>query len=249
MTPDTVARVRVPTGTCVLDHVAVRVADRPAVTAELVEALDVQVIEQNERLTLLGPSFSAGKITLLDAEPGSDPVASKIISIVLAAGAGRDADAPLLLSCGLVLTFQAGDRDDVRRVDAPRHALVGLALRSDDPPITASLLDAEYGVHADSIGADSASLTVGTSGNGGLITLVRERAPRASAGDGTARVPMLDHVGIRVDDAAVWRSYAERAGLDVERWVEAEHSRAAFVNGPGGLLIEYVEQTAPMGDA
>jgi catechol 2,3-dioxygenase-like lactoylglutathione lyase family enzyme len=243
---ETMARTELPAGTCVLDHVAIRVRDRDTVAKELVAALDVRVIERTDRLTLLGPSFAAGKITLLDATEGTEPQATRLISLVLASGAGRAPDAPLVLSCGLVLTFQGGDTDDERTTTAPRHALVGIALRSDDPPIAASLLDAEHGLRAESIGADSASLICGATGDGGFITLVRERSPRARSGD--VRQPMLDHIGIRVDDASAWRDYAERANLRLDKWVDAEHSRAVFITGPDDLLIEYVEHTAPMGD-
>ncbi|MCZ4496957.1 MAG: hypothetical protein JWM25_1542, partial [Thermoleophilia bacterium] len=47
-----------------LDHVAIRVADRAQVTAELVERFDVEVIDSTDVFTLIGPSFTSGKITL-----------------------------------------------------------------------------------------------------------------------------------------------------------------------------------------
>lgn len=212
-----------------LDHVALRVADRTAATEELVEEFDLHVIEQTERFTLLGARDDYGKLTLLDTPDGETPTLGRIVSVVLAEPDGATSP-PRTLRCGLVVTFTAST--------APRHALVGLGLRAVDPPIAAAELERRHGMHVETVTPDLAVLAVGGAAAGdGHITVSRERWDEGS-------VPMLDHVGVRVQDAARWREHARSVDVDEVRWVEAPHSRAVFVQGPEGLLIEYVQQTA-----
>lgn len=237
-----------PPGVRTLDHVALRVEDRDAVAHQLVDLLDIDVIDRTDAFTLLGPDFTAGKLTLLDAHPGTTPEPVKLVSLVFATGAGRPATAPVVLDCGLVLTFHASDPDDPSLAHVPRHSLVGVVLRSDDPPIAAALLAAEFGLQAESVGADAASLSFGGDVAHGRITLVRERE-RVAAPDDARRARMLDHVGIRIDDADAWRVHAERSGLRIDRWVEAPRTKAVFVDGPDSLLVEYVEHLPTHGDA
>lgn len=234
-----------PPGVRMLDHVALRVSDRDACAAELLERLDIEIIDRTDSFTLLGPDFTSGKITLLDAVEGTEPEPVKVVSLVFAAGAGRPAAAPIVLDCGLVLTFHAEDDDAGASAAVPRHALVGVVLRSDDPPISAALLAAEFGLQSTSIGADVASLAFGTDPAHGRLTLVRERG---RSGD-VARTPMLDHVGVRIADAGAWRAHAERVGLRVDRWVEAPRTNAVFIEGPDSLLVEYVEHLPTVEDA
>jgi hypothetical protein len=83
-------------------------------------------------------------------------------------------------------------------------------------------------------------LDVGDASPEGRITLSRESWREDAAPS------MLDHIGIRVPDAASWRERAEERELEVVKWVDAPHSRAVFVAGPDHLLLEYVELTAPL---
>jgi hypothetical protein len=217
-----------------LDHVAIRVGDRAAMRDELVQQLDFEVIEENERLTLLGPHPDHGKLTLLDAEPDTTPVPVRLMSIMLAVPAGAMAPPPLQLGEGLRCTFAT--RDGAAHASTPRHAVIGMTIRSNDPPISAARLGAEHGMSIEQVGASLAVLRVDDAPASGTITLCRERFDRSQA-------TMLDHVGIRVPDARAAREQAERDGLEIVRWVEAPHSNAVFVEGPEGLLIEYVELT------
>ncbi len=225
-----------------LDHVAIHVADREAFAHELIDCFDMHVIEQTERFTLVGADASHGKITLLDKVDGvgPDPVPNRIVALVLAEATGSASKPPVTLPGGLVVTFAGIDDLGPEWTGTPRHALVGLTLRAVDPPIAAAMLEAQHDMHVGAVGPDHAMLEVGDASQDGRIMLSREpwsedRGPS-----------MLDHIGIRVPDASTWRARAEERDLDVVKWIDAAHSRAVFVNGPDGLLLEYVELTAPL---
>jgi len=226
----------------VLDHLAIHVADRAAATEELLAAFDVHVIERNERLTLIGADAQHGKITLLDAVDDAPPVPRELVSIVLAERAGSAVPPPVRLASGLVVTFGSVDDLGPDWSDVPRHALVGITLRVDDPTVSAARLAAQHGMHVTSARPDVAVLEVAGPGAGeGRITLMREHWDHE---DGPG---MLDHIGVRVLDAERWRAHALELDATVVRWIDAEHSRAVFVAGPEDLLIEFVEHTAPLG--
>jgi hypothetical protein len=53
--------------------------------------------------------------------------------------------------------------------------------------------------------------------------------------------PLLNHLAVLVDSAADHRDEAERVGVDVESWVDAENTVAVFLWGPEHVRIEYVE--------
>ncbi|MCW2974635.1 MAG: Glyoxalase/bleomycin resistance protein/dioxygenase [Thermoleophilia bacterium] len=229
-----------PRGHRALDHVAIRVADRDAFADQLLELLDVHVIDRTERFTLIGPDFEHGKVTLLDASPGTAPTARQLVSLVLVEPSGRTVQPPVTLDNGLVLTFTSADTLGPEAAQLPRHALVGIALRSDDPAAAAAGFAAAHGMQVIAQGPDVAAVEVGEGAVDGIITLVREELPDGDAG-------MLDHVGVLVEDAAAWRDAFEHDGDPIDRWVEAPHSRAVFVPGPDDVLVEFVEQLVPMG--
>lgn len=222
----------------VLDHVALHVADRDATAEELCRRFDVSVIERTERFTLIGASEDSGKITLLDADPQDSraPQPNRIVSLVLSEASGRGTPPPVELDDGLVVTFASVDELSEEWSDVPRHALIGVSLRASDPPLAAAALEAIHGLHVVTIGREHAVLDVGPGGSDGRLTLSRERWDDSAPS-------MLDHIGIRVDDAKAWRDRFEAADADVVKWVEAPHSLAVFVAGPDGLLLEFVEQT------
>jgi hypothetical protein len=221
-----------------LDHVAIRVVDRDGMRDALLRELEWHVIEETERFTLLGADAEYGKLTLLDAEPGTTPRPVRIISLVLAGGPENGTAPPVALPEGLVVTFASTTALGSAWAHTPRHALIGVSLRALDPPIAAARLEAEHGMLIDTVASDLAVLEVGGPGRGRVI-LSRERWNHDE-------VPMLDHVGVRVPSADDWREHAEQEHVEVVKWVEAPHSRAVFVSGPDELLIEFVELTRPL---
>ena len=52
---------------------------------------------------------------------------------------------------------------------------------------------------------------------------------------------MLFHIGCLVDSAEEHRREAEERGLEVTDFVEGPNTLAAFVRGPEGVSVEYVE--------
>lgn len=225
-----------------LDHVAIHVASRDEFARELVDRFDMHVIERTDRFTLVGADAAHGKITLLDKVDGDgpDPVPNRIVSVVLAEASGATGQPPVTLPGGLVVTFAPIDDLGPAWSDTPRHALVGLTLRTVDPPLAAASFEREHDMHVGAVGPDHAVLDVGDASPEGRITLSRE------VWSDEVAPSMLDHIGIRVTDAASWRERAKARALDVVKWVEAPHSRAVFVGGPDHLLMEYVELTAPL---
>lgn len=224
-----------------LDHVGIHVADRTAFAQELVERFDMHVIEQADGFTLIGADASHGKLTLLDKvdDDGPDPAPNRLVSLVLAEASGSLVAPPVRLPGGVVVTFAPIDDLGPKWVDTPRHALVGLMLRTIDPPLAAAALESQYDMHVGAVGPEHAVLEVGDAATEGSITLSRESWNEDDAPS------MLDHIGIRVTDAASWRARAVERGLEVVKWVDAPHSRSVFVAGPDHLLLEYVELTAP----
>ncbi len=222
-----------------LDHVALHVADRDAFADLLVDLLDVSVLERTARFTLLGAHPDHGKLTLLDAVDDRLPASTRIVSLVLAESPGADTRSPIVLEGDLVITFVGVDELGPAWAGTPRHALVGVTLRCVDPPLAAAALEAIHGMHVEVVTPDHAMLDIGELDAHGRLTLTREdwRADDRAA--------MLDHVGVRVDDALDSRLRFEQEGLDVVRWVDAPHSRAVFVEGPDQLLLEFVELTQP----
>jgi len=227
-----------PAGRRALDHVAIRVVNRDAFADQLLDHFDWRVIDRTDRFTLIGPDFEHGKVTLLDAEPDGQPVATRLVSLVLVELAGRPVPAPVHLDNGLVVTFTSAERVGMGASRLPRHALIGLVLRSSDPEAAADSFAAQHGMRVISRSAEVAAVEVGENAAAGMITLLREAIPAGPS--------LLDHVGVLVDDAAAWRDAFEAEGGPIDRWVEAAHSRAVFVPGPDDVLIEFVEQLAPM---
>lgn len=225
-----------------LDHVAIHVADRDGFAQEVIDRFDMHVIERTDRFTLIGANAEHGKLTLLDKvdDTSPDPAPNRIVSLVLAESAGTSGKPPVTLSGGLVVTFAPLDDLGPEWIDTPRHALVGLMLRTIDPPLAAATLETQHDMHVGAVSPDHAVLDVGEASPEGRITLSRERWNDEQAPS------MLDHIGIRVPDAATWRERAQERELEVVKWVDAPHSRAVFVSGPDHLLIEYVELTAPL---
>lgn len=204
-----------------LDHIAIWSNDRDALTDHLVAALDWRIVDRTNRYTLLGPSATAGKLTVFH-RPDDQPVApGRLVSILLAVGPGGQRE-PLEAPGGLTFTFAEHS--------APRHAVVGLTLRATDPTACAARFVSDFGFESGAAHPGVASVAVGD----GLITLVRESIEPSEH-------PTLFHLGLLVDSARDHIAEAEAGGIEVIDVVDAPNTLAVFVDGPGGICIEYVE--------
>jgi catechol 2,3-dioxygenase-like lactoylglutathione lyase family enzyme len=54
-------------------------------------------------------------------------------------------------------------------------------------------------------------------------------------------VPLLNHVGLRVESAEEHIREAQERGLEIADIVDAPNTYAVFVYGPSGIKLEYVE--------
>lgn len=203
-----------------LDHVAFWVADRDAVAATLTSRLGVHEIDRQDTFTLLGADARRFKFTLFDAEGPREPGPFAHVALRV----NRLAD-------GSPETFTAGEGLRVLLVEAPTEVdydLDHVALTSIDPRATAVEYE-RYGFRP----AGPGRVEVG----GAFVEL------QPGAVQSTER-PLLNHLAVLVDSAAEAIADAEELGIEVESTVDAANTYAAFLTGPEGVRIEYVEHKA-----
>jgi catechol 2,3-dioxygenase-like lactoylglutathione lyase family enzyme len=203
-----------------LDHVALWVADRDTIVETLLEHLGIHVIDRQDNFTLLGADARRFKLTLFDAEGPRDQG-------VLAHVALRVNNLP----GGVPETFAAGEGLRIVLVEAPTEVdydLDHIALLSLDPRATAAEYE-RYGFRA--AGPDRVEV------GGAFVEL------QPGPVEQTDR-PLLNHLAVLVDSAADSVADAEELGIEVESTVDAANTVAAFLAGPEGVRIEYVEHKA-----
>jgi len=215
----------------ILDHVALWVAERDAITDFVTERLTMHVIEKTDKFTLVGTNARRGKLTLFDADGPRERGALKHIAL-------RVNDLEEALG-GL-------DGVDVAREDGGAYFDVHEGLRL-------GLVEAETDVDYD---LDHVALFSASPAE----TAVKYRqfgfAPEAEtrvevggafvafhAGEpGDPEKPLLNHLAVLVDSADETLEEAKQAGIDVADVVDAANTLAVFVWGPEHVKIEYVEQ-------
>jgi catechol 2,3-dioxygenase-like lactoylglutathione lyase family enzyme len=203
-----------------LDHVALWVADRDAIADELTGRLGVHQIDRQDNFTLLGADARRFKLTLFDAEGPRDQ--GPLVHVALRVKR---------LPGGVPETFPAGEGLRIVLVEAPTeidYDLDHVALLSLDPRATAAEYE-RYGFRA--AGADRVEV-------GGAFIELQPGPPEP-----TER-PLLNHLAVLVDSAADAVADAEELGIEVESTVDAANTVAAFLAGPEGVRIEYVEHKA-----
>ncbi len=207
-----------------LDHVALWVADRDAIAGFCVQRLGMHVIDRQESFTLVGTNARRGKLTLFDAQgPRQRGVLDYValrVSDVEAARTQLPPDTPDV--------FDVGEGLRLRLVEAAtdvEYDLDHVALRSRNPEATA----AEY-LRYGFAPAGPSRVEVG----GAHIVL--------SAGEpGGSDRPLLNHLAVLVDSADEVIADAGDQGIEVESVVDAANTYAAFLRGPDGVRVEYVE--------
>lgn len=197
-----------------LDHVALWVSDRDAVTQRVLDLFPVRIIERTERFTLLGADARRGKLTLFAAEGPRERGALKHVALRVAEGAEGEHDV------GEGLTLQI-----VRAATDLDYDLDHVALFSADPERTAR----EYlrlGFREAPPRDGVPRVEVG----GAYVEFHEDGAPESERS-------LLNHLGVLVDRA----DDAKELGVDVADVVDAPNTYAVFVWGPERVKIEYIE--------
>jgi catechol 2,3-dioxygenase-like lactoylglutathione lyase family enzyme len=210
-----------------LDHVALWVTERAALSSLLCDHLGMHVIEKTESFTLVGVDARLGKLTLFDAEgPRSAGALDRVVLRVrrledvirrLPLEIERDADgvvfeAPDGLRLGLV---------EAEGVDFDLHQVV---LRLPDPQ-----------------GAAGELAAMGFERRNGHVA-VADRYVRLLQGqrDEGGR-PLLNHLAVLVESAHEVQDQAAARGFEIDDVKDAPNTFAVFLRGPAGVRIEFVE--------
>ena len=210
-----------------LDHVALWVTERAALSSLLCDHLGMHVIEKTESFTLVGVDAKLGKLTLFDAEgPRSAGALDRVVLRVrrledvirrLPLEIERDADgvvfeAPDGLRLGLV---------EAEGVDFDLHQVV---LRLPDPQ-----------------GAAGELAAMGFERRNGHVA-VADRYVRLLQGqrDEGGR-PLLNHLAVLVESAHEVQDQAAARGFEIDDVKDAPNTFAVFLRGPAGVRIEFVE--------
>lgn len=200
-----------------LDHVAFWVADRERIVAELERQLGLRAIDRQDTFTLLGADARRFKLTLFDAEGPREQGAFVHVALRVRS-----------LPRGVPATFDAGEGVRIRLVEGPTdvdYDLDHVALRARRPQATAAEYE-RYGFRY--AGAGRAEV-------GGAFVQLEAGDPRAP------ERPLLNHLAVLVDSADDHVADAEELGIEVESVIDAPNTYAAFLRGPDGVRIEYVE--------
>jgi catechol 2,3-dioxygenase-like lactoylglutathione lyase family enzyme len=207
-----------------LDHVAFWVTERARIAAFCERHLGMHVITQEANFTLMGSNARRGKLTLFDAEGPREPGVLKHVGLRVSDLAAARQDLP----AGTPEVFEIGGGISVTLVEAPTDVefdLDHVALWSAAPEQTAEEY-LRYGFSP----AGVARVEVG-----GAYIELHQGTPAA-----TER-PLLNHLAVLVDSADEVIADAGELAIEVESVVDAANTYAAFLWGPEGVRIEYVE--------
>jgi catechol 2,3-dioxygenase-like lactoylglutathione lyase family enzyme len=212
-----------------LDHVAFWVADRDRIAEFAVRHLGMHVIDQQENFTLIGADARRGKLTLFDAEGPREPGAFHHVGLrVSKLGVALQALPP-----GTPPLFEIAEGVRVQLVERAtdvEYDLDHVALFAIRPEVIAREYR-RYGFEPATTGADGlARVEVG----GAFVEFHQGDA-------GSPERPLLNHIAVLVDSADEHVQEAKALGIEVESIVDAPNTYAAFLWGPDGVRIEYVE--------
>jgi hypothetical protein len=204
-----------------LDHIALWVAERDAVSDALLGEFDMHVIERTDRFTLIGHDARRGKLTLFDAEGPRERGALKHVALRVSSPSDG------------AQVVDAGEGLEVRLVEGETESeydLDHVALFSADPEATAREYE-RYGFRPAAASAE---------GNprvevGGAYVEFHPGDP------GAPERPLLNHLAVLVDSAEEHKNEAEQAGIEVADYVDAANTLAVFVWLPEHVKLEYVE--------
>ena len=214
-----------------LDHVALWVADRDAITDFLTERLSMHVIERTDKFTLVGTNARRGKLTLFGEEGPREQGALKHVALRVndlgKALEGLEGIAVDRENGSVYFDVLEGLRLGLVEAETDvEYDLDHVALFSANPNETAREYE-QFGFAPD--GEDRVEV-------GGAFVEFHDGEP------GSPERPLLNHLAVLVDSAEETLGEAKAAGMEVADVVDAPNTYAIFIWGPEGVKIEYVEQ-------
>jgi catechol 2,3-dioxygenase-like lactoylglutathione lyase family enzyme len=214
-----------------LDHVALWVGDRDALADFLVDRLGMHVIERTDAFTLVGADARRGKLTLFAADgPRAAGVLARVglrVPDLDEALAELPPDVAVERPAPGRATFTAPERLPIALVqvdDGVPYDLHHVAFTVPDRDQALAEL-AEMGLER-----DDDRLAVG-----GAYVELEQGKPEDTP------LPLLNHVGLKVESAEEHIRAAKDRGLEIADIVDAANTYAVFVYGPSGIKLEYVE--------
>ena len=211
------------------DHVALWAHGRAELSRVLIAVSGMHEIEQTESFTLVGGDARAGKITLFDA-PGLRDRGVLDRVVIRVPTLGRSAE-----------TLAANDIE-FRWTDQNRIHFVGPA----DVPFALVQGPGPPDLEGVELVVDDRTATIAAlhelGFDGGDVLELGGRIVSIRAGDAAETTrPLLNHLALLVDSAEETHREALARCLEIDRVVDAPNTRAVFVQGPAGILLEYVE--------
>jgi catechol 2,3-dioxygenase-like lactoylglutathione lyase family enzyme len=214
-----------------LDHVALWVGDRDALADFLVDRLGMHVIDRTDAFTLVGADARRGKLTLFAADGPREPGVLARIGLRV-----PNLDQALAeLPPDVAVERPAPGRASFA---APESLPVALVEVEDGVP---------YDLHHVAFTVPDPEQALRELGELGL----EPEDGRLAVGDAYVEleagepedtpVPLLNHVGLRVESAEEHIREAQERGLEIADIVDAPNTYAVFVYGPSGIKLEYVE--------
>jgi hypothetical protein len=196
-----------------IDHVAFWVAERDAVVEAILAELPWHLIERQDTFSLVGNDARGFKLTLCDAEGPRELGSFSHVALRVSSGARA---------------FDAGEGLRIELVEVPtgsEYELDHIALRAHEP-LAAAAEFARYGFRRLGTRAEAGNAWIELVGGD----------PRE-----TER-PLVNHIAVLVDSVDAEVAEAGKLAIEVESLVDAPNTYAAFLHGPDGVRLEYLEQ-------
>jgi catechol 2,3-dioxygenase-like lactoylglutathione lyase family enzyme len=212
-----------------LDHVALWVDRRRDLASFLCDHLGMHVIEETDTFTLVGVDAKLGKLTLFDAEGPRERGAIERVGL-------RVGDIGAAVA-GLPQTAAVRRENGTAVLEAPGGLPIALVERGgtefDLDHVVLRLPDRERALEQ--------FAAMGFEQRNGSLAVADRELRILGDGQPEGERPLLNHVALLVDSVDEVRREAERRGVEVEEVKDAPNTIAAFLRGPDGVRVEYVE--------
>jgi catechol 2,3-dioxygenase-like lactoylglutathione lyase family enzyme len=203
-----------------LDHVALYVSDASETAALVLAQLPFRVLEETDEFVLVGRDLVLGKLTLFHAEGPREAGVLRQIGIGIPGGTAElDLEVGDGLQLGLTPTDPGGEVE-----------VTHVRLLAPDPAASAREW-LRLGLKPAPKGPNGAV----------RVRIGREYLELVPGSARSTERPLLNHLGVLVESFDDLRRSVDEQGLDVNKVVDAENSRALFVRGPDGVELEYIE--------